>query len=77
MMMMYLYEYDTGPKDSKTIKEKSYLFLIYRKGEVPLLSLICGQSQKCPFSKTDSLETLFFFEKNIFFLEKNKNFFRP
>jgi hypothetical protein len=44
-------------------------------GEVCLLSLICGQIQKCPFSKTDSLETLFFFEKFIFFLKKIKTVF--
>ena len=36
-------------------------------GEVPLVNLICGQSQKCPFSKTDSLETLFFWKKQKLF----------
>ena len=44
--------------------------------EVRKVMLICGQSQKCPFSETDSLETLFFGEKYVFF-EKTKKTFRP
>jgi len=58
-------------------KHKPCIFFWNLLGEVCLLSLICGQSQKCPFSKTDSLETLFFLRKICFFFEKNKNFFCP